>query len=87
MHHVRYLDAKIEIDVMEEKNHIFQTQQNVVLEDEVTKLRLQKLMDQRRIWKGYNRNALCWVFFCVNDKKEVDNKNHELMICFLIRSC
>jgi hypothetical protein len=54
MHHVRYLDVKIEIYVMEKKNCIFQTQQNVVLEDEVTKLQLQKLMDQRKIWKGYN---------------------------------
>jgi hypothetical protein len=63
MHHVRYLDAKIEIYVIEEKNYIFQTQQNFVLEDEIIKLQLQKLMDQRRIWKGYNRNALCWVFF------------------------
>jgi hypothetical protein len=23
----------------------------------------------------------------LNDKKKVDNKNHELMICFLIRCC
>jgi hypothetical protein len=69
---------------MEKKNRIFQTRQNVVLENEVTKMRLQKLMDQRRIWKGYNRNALCWVFFCVNDKKKVDNKNNQLMIYFLI---
>lgn len=49
MHHVRYLDAKIEIYIMEENNCIFQTQQNVVLEDEVTKFQLQKLMDQRKI--------------------------------------
>jgi hypothetical protein len=59
---------------MEKKNRIFQTQQNVVLEDEVTKMRLQKLMDQRRIWKGYNRNALCWVFFVWMTKKKLITK-------------
>jgi hypothetical protein len=40
-------------------------------------------MDQRRIWKGWNINALCWAFFCVNDKNELDNKSHQLMRCFL----
>ncbi len=74
MHHVRYLDAKIEIYVIEEKNYIFQTQQNFVLEDEIIKLQLQKLMDQRRIWKGYNRNALCWVFFVWMTKKKLVTK-------------
>ncbi len=38
MHHVKYSDVKIEIYFMEKKNHIFQTKQNVVLEDEVSKL-------------------------------------------------
>ncbi len=74
MHHVRYLDAKIEIYIMEEKNCIFQTQQNVVLEDEITKFRLQKLMDQRRIWKGYNRNACVGFFFVWMTKKKLVTK-------------
>ncbi len=26
---------------------------------------------------------MCWVFFCVNEKKELDNKSHQLMRCFL----
>jgi hypothetical protein len=37
-------------------------------------LQLQKLMDQRRIWKGYNRNALCWVFFVWMTKKKLVTK-------------
>jgi hypothetical protein len=29
--------------------------------------------------KGYNKNAICWVFYCVNDDKEVDPTNPEVM--------
>jgi hypothetical protein len=30
---------------------------------------------QRKIWKGYNRNAICWAFYFVNENKKVDPKN------------
>lgn len=26
---------------------------------------------------------MCWAFFCVNDNKELDNKSHQLMRCFI----
>jgi hypothetical protein len=31
----------------------------------------QTLHNQRKIWRSHN-NAICWVFYCVNDDKEVD---------------
>jgi hypothetical protein len=43
---------------------------------------MEKLMYKRKKWRGYNRNALCLSFLCVNDNKEIDNKCHQLMRCF-----
>jgi hypothetical protein len=44
---------------------------------------LEKLMKQRKKCRGHNKNALYWSFICVNDNKEIDNKCHQLMRCFL----
>jgi hypothetical protein len=45
-------EIEIETNVMEEANPNLQTQESVVLEDEIeiTKLQLEKLMNQRKKW-------------------------------------
>jgi hypothetical protein len=57
-------EAKTETNLMEEENLSLQTQKNVVQEDEtkISKLQLEKLMNQRKEWRGHNINALCWSF-------------------------
>ncbi len=34
-------------------------------------------------WKGNNKNALCWTFYCVNDNKEVNVIAFQTMCCIL----
>jgi hypothetical protein len=34
------------------------------------------------MWKGHNKNAICWVFYCVNDGKD-DGGNPQVMKCLL----
>jgi hypothetical protein len=45
-------EIEIETNIMEETNPNLQTQESVVLEDEIeiTKLQLEKLMNQRKKW-------------------------------------
>jgi hypothetical protein len=50
-------------------------------EEEIIQTNLQKLHIQRKIWRCHNKNAICWVFFCVNNDKEVDAENLEIMRC------
>jgi hypothetical protein len=50
---------------------------------EQNKIKLQKLHVQRKIWRGHNRNSLCWAFYCVNDGKKVETISHQVMICIL----
>jgi hypothetical protein len=45
-------------------NEIFQTKQNTTNETNEMQTKLQKLHVQKKIWKGHNQNAICWVF-CV----------------------
>jgi hypothetical protein len=47
------------------------------------KKNLQKLHDQRKFWRGHNRNSLCWAFYCVKDGKEVEVASHQIMKCIL----
>ncbi len=46
------------------------------------KKNLQTLHNQRKIWKGHNKNAICWAFYCVNDDKELILKSskHDLFV-------
>jgi hypothetical protein len=40
----------------------------------------------KKFWKGHNKNALCWEFYCVNDGKEVEGVNHQVMryiLCYV----
>ncbi len=34
-------------------------------------------------WKGHDRNAICWAFYCVNDDKKIDPRNLQVMRCLL----
>ncbi len=52
-------------------------------EIEITKRQLEKLIKQRKKWRGHNKNALYWSFICVNDNKKIDNKCHQMTRCFL----
>jgi hypothetical protein len=38
------------------------------------------------IWKSHGRNSLCWVFFGVNDNKDVNVKCPQTMRCILCYS-
>ncbi len=57
--------TKIETNLMNKKNLNLQTQESVVVENEIEikKLQLKKLMNQRKNWRGHNKNAFCWFFF------------------------
>ncbi len=45
------------------------------------KQNFKKLHVQINKWKGHNRNATCWAFYCVNNNKEVDMKFPQNMKC------
>jgi hypothetical protein len=46
-------------------------------------MKFQKLHSQRKIWMGYNKNALCWAFYCVNDLKDVEGESFQIMKCII----
>jgi hypothetical protein len=46
-------------------------------------MKFQKLHSQRKIWMGYNKNALCWAFYCVNDLKNVEGGSLQIMKCII----
>jgi hypothetical protein len=41
---------------------------------------LKKLDAQIPFWRGNNRNALCWAFYCVNDNKEINATTPQTMV-------
>jgi hypothetical protein len=48
-------------------NESFQTKPNTtkeIIETNEMQTNFQKLHVQRKIWKGYNQNAICWWFVC-----------------------
>jgi hypothetical protein len=49
-------ETKIETNLMNKENPDLQTQENVVIEDEIEikKLQLEKLMNQRKNWRCHN---------------------------------
>jgi hypothetical protein len=51
--------------------------------NEIFILNLQKLHAQRLFWEPKRRNAICWVFYVVNDNKSVDGKVPHVMKCNL----
>jgi hypothetical protein len=71
----------------ESLNGSFQIEQNTTtkiiesnFKNEMEK-NFQTLHVQRKIWREHNRNAICWVFYCVNDDKEVNLGNSQIMRC------
>jgi hypothetical protein len=48
---------------------------------EMNENNLRKLYAQRTLWRGNNRNTLCWAFYCVNDNKEVNAIAPQTMQC------
>ncbi len=59
-------ETKFETNLMDEENPDIQTQENVVIEDEIDikKLQLEKLMNQRKNWKCHNWITFFWFFLC-----------------------
>ncbi len=51
--------------------------------NEIFILNLQKLHVQRLFWKPKKRNAICWVFYVVNDCQSMDGKFPQAMKCNL----
>lgn len=43
--------------------------------EETMKINFQKLHAQKKLWKTHDKNSSCWVFYFVNDHKEVDAPN------------
>jgi len=43
--------------------------------------KFQTLHIQRKRWKGHKGNAICYIFYCVNDDKEVDLGNLQVTRC------
>jgi hypothetical protein len=50
---------------------------------EMNENNLKKLHAQRVFWRGNNKNALCWAFYCFNDNKEVNLTTLQIMHCIL----
>jgi hypothetical protein len=48
--------------------------------------KLMKLHAQNVFWRGNNKNALCWAFYCVNDNKEVNVIASQTMCCILCQN-
>ncbi len=44
---------------------------------------LQTLHTQMKKWRRHSRNVICWAFYYVNDDKEVDLLNLQVMRCVL----
>ncbi len=42
------------------------------MEKKIWKMNFQKLNAQSKVWKLHNINELCWVFYCVNDRKDIE---------------
>ncbi len=43
---------------------------------------IKNLHVQRKYWKPNGRTLLCWAFYCVNDNRNVDLENTQIM-CFV----
>jgi hypothetical protein len=71
----------------ESLNSSFQIQQNTTKEiiesNEKNEMEFffQTLHVQRKIWRGHNKNAICWVLYCVNDDKEINPRNPRIVKC------
>jgi hypothetical protein len=71
----------------ESLNGSFQIEQNtkkeIIESNEKNEMEknFQTLHVQNKIWRGHNRNAICWVFYCVSDDKEVNPGNPQIMRC------
>ncbi len=74
-------------DVMEEYeiNLNLQTKisQNLQSEKKTMKMNIKILHVQRIMWKSHGIICLCYVFFCVNDNKDVDVKCPQTMTCII----
>jgi hypothetical protein len=53
--------------------------QNLQSEEKTTKMNIKNLHVQRRMWKSHGIICLCYVFFRVNDNKDVDMKYTQTM--------
>jgi hypothetical protein len=42
---------------------------------------------QGKILRGQNMNAISWAFYCVNDDKEIDLGNLQVMRCLFCYDC
>jgi hypothetical protein len=74
----------IEEHVKRVENETMQIENNIVEEngEQIMKKNLQRYV-QRKIWRGHNKNSLCWAFYCVNDGKEVEAISYQVMRCIL----
>ncbi len=53
------------------------------MNEEKMKANFKKFHAQRSFWKGNNRNALCWAFYCVNDNNELNVSTPQTM-CYIL---
>jgi hypothetical protein len=86
--HIICINDEIEVyQVMEEgENPSLQTKVSIVsreCDEEKSKHILQKLQIQRKKWLPYNKNALCWSFYCINDNSKVNVDVPQMMHCLL----
>ncbi len=51
--------------------------------EQIMKKKLQKFHAQRKMWRGHNKNSLCYTFYCVNDEKEVEVASYQVVRCIL----
>ncbi len=75
-------------DVMEVEYEInfglqIESRQNLKNEKKTMEENVRKLQVERTMWKSQSINFLRWIFFCVNDNKDVDVKCPQTMRCIL----
>jgi hypothetical protein len=68
-------------------NESFQTIQSAINKKALKgtiETNLRNLHVHIQIWRGHNKNAICWAFYCVNDGKDVDEGSPQVMLMSIL---
>jgi hypothetical protein len=80
------LELQENINLQGNENFQIEGSRNPKMNEEKMKENFKKLHAQKSSWRGNNRNVLCWAFYCVNDKKEVNITTPQTIHCIFCHS-
>jgi hypothetical protein len=80
------LELQENINLQENENLQIEGSRNPKMNEEKMKKNLKMLHAHKSSWRGNNRNALCWAFYCVNDNKEVNVTTPQTIHCIFCHS-